>query len=86
MEALLKLLPAIITWPPIINWRTSTVGLLMVIAGVCSLLGIHVAGITISTDPWTLISGGFGLLLAKDGVVHSTVAQVEKATEISKEK
>ena len=76
-------LPDLITWPPVTNWRTSSIGALMVIAGVASLMHIQVQGVAVTTDPWTLITGGIGLILAKDGVVHSTITQVEKATAVA---
>ena len=73
-------IPSIITWPPLTNWRTSIVGVLMVIAGVASLMHIQIQGVAVTTDPWTLITGGIGFILAKDGVTHSTLAQVEKSS------
>jgi hypothetical protein len=73
-------LPSLIIWPPVQNWRTSTVGVLMVIAGVASLMHIQIQGVAVTTDPWTLITGGIGFIFAKDGVTHSTLAQVEKST------
>ncbi|MGD0076659.1 MAG: hypothetical protein ABSD31_20370 [Candidatus Binataceae bacterium] len=79
-------IPSIITWPPITNWRTSSVGAIMIIAGLMSLMHVQIQGVAVTTDPWTLISGGFGLILAKDGVVHSTIAQVEQSTVKANEK
>jgi hypothetical protein len=72
--------PDIITWPPITNWRTTIIGVAMVVAGIMSLMHIQIQGVAVNTDPWTLITGGIGFILAKDGVVHSTITQVEKAT------
>jgi hypothetical protein len=76
-EELMKLLSH---WPPITNWRTSLTGAAMIAAGVMALMHISIAGVTVSTDPWTLIVGGFGLIMAKDGATHSTMDQVVKAT------
>lgn len=53
------------------NWKTSLGGLLTILLGALSLVGVKVAG-TGTIDPQTalaMITGGFGLLFAKDGNV-----------------
>lgn len=52
------------------NWKTTATGAGMVLAGILSVFGIKVPGMTV--DPSTagpLILTGFGLLFAKDGNV-----------------
>jgi len=63
--------------------RTTFIGVMMILAGVASLFHIQVNGVTISNDPWYLISTGIGFIIAKDGATHSTIAQVEKATVVA---
>ena len=59
------------------NWKTSLGGLLTAALGVAALLGIKVGDSSI--DPTTalgMITGGLGLLFAKDGnVTGGTVRQ-----------
>ncbi len=53
------------------NWKTSTGGMLTVMLGVLSLLGVKVAGAA-PIDPQVaigMITGGFALIFAKDGNV-----------------
>jgi hypothetical protein len=53
------------------NWKTTAGGALTLLLGVLSLLGVKVAGAA-PIDPQvalTMITGGFGLLFAKDSNV-----------------
>jgi hypothetical protein len=63
--------------------RTTFIGVMMVLSGVASLLHIQINGVAVQGDAWYLIATGTGLIFAKDGATHSTIAQVEKATVVA---
>lgn len=51
------------------NWKTTSSGIMMIVMGLCSLVGIkYGAGMT-PEAAIASIMGGFGLLFAKDGNV-----------------
>ena len=60
------------------NWKTSAAGALTMLAGVGSLFGVSIAGLA-PIDPTAalaMITGGIGLIFAKDGnVTGGTTAQ-----------
>lgn len=51
------------------NWKTTSSGLLMIVMGLCSLVGIKYGPGMTPEAAITAIMGGFGLLFAKDGNV-----------------
>lgn len=55
------------------NWRTSLMGLATIIVGVYCLMTGHVE-VALSA-----ITGGVGLIVAKDGSTHSTQTEVMQA-------
>ena len=59
------------------NWRTTFSGLLTIGVGVYCLATGHIE------TGLAAISGGMGLIVAKDGSTHSTEAEVIKATKVS---
>ena len=69
--------------PPFSSPRSTFIGVMMVLAGIASLLHIQINGVTFTGDPWTLISGGIGFIITKDAATHSTLAQVEHSTMVA---
>ena len=69
--------------PPFSSPRSTFIGVMMVLAGIASLLHIQINGVTFTGDPWTLISGGIGFIITKDAATHSTLAQVEHSTVVA---
>ena len=65
------------------NPRTTFMGTMSILAGVASLLHVQINGVAFTGDPWSMIVFGLGLIFAKDGATHSTIAQVEKATVVA---
>jgi hypothetical protein len=59
------------------NWRTTFSGLVTIGVGVYCLMTGHVE------TGLAAITGGLGLLVAKDGSTHSTESEVIKATKVS---
>jgi hypothetical protein len=63
------------------NPKTTALGVLMILGALVNALIAYYQGHTPDlTLTMSTISGGIGLILAKDGTTHSTAAEVEQAT------
>lgn len=59
-----------------VNWKTTSTGILMVLAGLAGLFGIKTGAVPMSPEAAvSSILGGLGLIFAKDGNVTGGTTQ-----------